>query len=142
MPKATQVNWQPISQMRLIAGMIKGSLDDTREHLGTLTKARDRPHVLDDATLDRVEQVHTEQMEFVDVYTQQISRWRTEKPSISQARALDQMEKQNQQLRIVTTDVLALARELRKGTIERVLGMSDIELGLQALLENRSSGRR
>ena len=52
------------------------------------------------------------------------------------------MEKQNQQLRIVTTDVLALARELRKGTIERVLGMSDLELGLQALLENRSSGRR
>ena len=142
MTKATQVNWQPISQLPLIAGMIKGSLDDTREHLGTLTKARDRPHVLDDATLDRVEQVHTEQMEFVDVYTQQISRWRTEKPSISQARALDQMEKQNQQLRIVTTDVLALARELRKGTIERVLGMSDIELGLQALLENRSSGRR
>ena len=27
-------------------------------------------------------------------------------------------------------DVLALARELRKGTIERVLGMSDVELGL------------
>jgi hypothetical protein len=142
MPKATQVNWQPISQMPLIAGMIKGSLDDTREHLGTLTKARDRPHVLDDATIDRIEQVHTEQMEFIDIYTRQISRWRTEKPSISQARALDQMEKQNQQLRIVTTDVLALAGALRKGTIERVLGMSDIELGIQALLASRPSGRR
>src|SRR5271167_4926843 len=54
MPKATRVNWQPISRMPLIAGMIKGSLDDTREHLGTLTKARDRPHVLDDTTIDRV----------------------------------------------------------------------------------------
>ena len=126
----------------LIAGMIKGSLDDTREHLGTLTKGRDRPHVLDDATIDRVEQVHAQQMEFVDIYTRQISRWRTENPSASQMRELDQMEKQNQQLRIVTTDVLALARELRKGTIERVLGMSDLELGLQALLGNRSSGRR
>jgi len=31
----------------------------------------------------------------------------------------------------VTADVLALARELRKGTIERVLRMSDLELGLQ-----------
>ena len=142
MPKATQVNWQPISQMRLIAGMIKGSLDDTREHLGTLTKARDRPHVLDDATLDRVEQVHTEQMEFVDIYTQQISRWRTEKPSDAQARELDRMEQQNQQLRGVTADVLALARELRKGTIERVLGMSDLKLGIQALLGSQVSGRR
>ena len=75
------------------------SLNDTREHLGTLTKARDRPHVLDDATIDRVEQVHTEQMEFVDIYTQQISRWRNEKPSAAQARELDRMDKQNQQLR-------------------------------------------
>ena len=142
MAKATQVNWQPISQMPLIAGMIKGSLDDTREHLGTLTKARDRPHMLDDATIDRIEQVHTEQMEFIDIYTRQISRWRMEKPSASQMRELDQMEKQNQQLRIVTTDVLALAGELRKSTIERVLGMSDLELGIQALLASRPSGRR
>ena len=77
MPNANQVNWQPISQMPLIGSMIDTALNDTREHLGTLSKAKDRPHVLDDATIDRVEQVHTEQMEFVDIYTQQISRWRT-----------------------------------------------------------------
>jgi hypothetical protein len=142
MPKAPQVNCQPISQMSLIAGMIKGSLDDTREHLGTLTKARNRPHVLDDATIDRVEQVHTEQMEFVDIYTQQISCWRTEKPSASQVRELDRMEKQNQQLREVTANVPTLAGELRKGTIERVLGMSDLELGIRALLGKGASGRR
>ena len=142
MPKANQVNWQPISQMPLISSMIDTSLNDTREHLGTLSKAKDRPHVLDDATIDRVEQVHTEQMTYVDIYTQQISRWRTEKPAASQARELDRMEAQNQQLRGVTADVLTLARELRKGTIERVLGMSDLELGIQAVLANRSSGRR
>ena len=66
MPKANQVN-----------SMIDTSLNDTREHLGTLSKAKDRPHVLDDATIDRVERVHTEQMNYVDIYTQQISRWRT-----------------------------------------------------------------
>ena len=85
MPKTNQVNWQPISQMPLIASMIDGSLNDTREHLGTLSKAKDRPHVLDDATIDRVEQVHTEQMDYVEIYTQQISRWRNEKPSAAQA---------------------------------------------------------
>ena len=31
--------------------------------------------------------------------------------------------------------------ELRKGTIERVLGMSDLELGIRHLLANRSSDR-
>ena len=142
MPKANHVNWQPISQMPLISSMIDTSLNDTCEHLGTLSKARDRPHVLDDATIDRVEQVHAEQMTYVDIYTRQISRWRTEKPSASQVRELDRMEKHNQQLREATANVLTLARELRKGTIERVLGMSDLELGLQALLGNQFSGRR
>lgn len=142
MPANDQMNWQPISQMPLIASMIDTALDDTREHLATLTNARAKPHVLDDATVDRVEKVHAEQMEFVAIYAQQIDRWRNEKPSASQTRTLDRMAAQNQQLRDVTGDVLALAGELRKGTIERVLGMSDFELGLQWLLENRSPPTR
>jgi len=141
MPKTNQVNWQLINQMPLISSMIDTSLNDTREHLGTLSKAKDRPHVLDDATLDRVEQVHGEQMDYVEIYTRQISRWRNEKPSAAQSRELDRMDEQNQQLRGVTADVLALASELRKGTIERVLGMSDLELGLQYLLGRQSSDR-
>jgi hypothetical protein len=127
--------------MPLISSMIDTSLNDTREHLGTLGEAKNRPHVLDDATIDRVEQVHAEQMEFVDIYTQQISRWRNEKPSAAQARELDRLDEQNQQLRGVTAEVLALAGELRKGTIERVLGMSDLELGLQYLLGRHSPDR-
>jgi hypothetical protein len=142
MPANDRVNWQPISQMMLIASMIDTSLDDTREHLATLTKAKARPNALDDATIERVEWVHTEQMEFVGIYTQQISRWRNEKPSASQTHALDRMATQNQQLHDVTTDVLALARVLRNGTIEQVLGMSDSELGLQSLLGNRPTPKR
>jgi hypothetical protein len=69
MSKANQVNWQPISQMPLISSMIDTSLNDTREHLDTLSKAKDRPHVLDDATIDRVEQAHAEQMDYVEIYT-------------------------------------------------------------------------
>jgi nitrogen-specific signal transduction histidine kinase len=142
MPHEDPVNWQPIRQMPLIARMIDDALDDTREHMKTLDEARVRPHVLDDATLDRLEQVHTEQLQFVDIYAQQISRWRTERPSKDQARELDRMEAQNGHLRAATADILALARELRKGTIERVMGMSDVELGLQALLGSRLPSRR
>ncbi len=142
MPHEDPVNWQPIREMPLIARMIDGALDDTREHLKTVAEARLRPHVLDDSTINRVERVHAEQMEFVDIYGQQISRWRTGKPSADQTRELDRMEAQNQQLRAATADVLALAAELRQGTIERVMGMSDLELGLQALLGSRGPDRR
>jgi hypothetical protein len=141
MPDADPVNWQPISQIPLIASMIDGALDDTRDHVGTLSEARARPHVLDDATIDRVEQVHTEQLEFVDIYDQQIVRWRTGKPTADQTRKLDRMEEQNRQLRALTIEVLALAGELRKGSIDHIMGMSDLELGLQALLGRRSADR-
>jgi hypothetical protein len=142
MAKTEPVNWQPISQLPLIASMISTSLTETREHLGTLTKAKDRPHVLDDATIDRVEQVHTEQMTFVGIYSQQIARWRAEKLPPAQVSELDRMDTQNQQLREATKAVLDLAGELRKGTIDRVLGMSDLELGLQAFLQTPLSGSR
>ena len=142
MPDADPVNWQPISQMSLIASMIDGALDDTRDHVGTLSEARSRPHVLDDATIDGVDRVHNEQLEYVDVYDQQISRWRTEMPSAAQTRELDRMEEQNRHLRAATMEVLALAGELRKGSIDRIMEMSDLELGLKALLGGRSAGRR
>lgn len=112
------------------------------DHIETLTKARTRPHGLDDAIIDRVERVHDEQLEFIDIYAQQISRWRNESLSPDQTHKLDQMEEQNRQLRGVTMEVLALARELRKGTIDRIIGMSDLELGLQALLGDRPASRR
>ena len=77
MPSSERVNWQPISQMPLVASMIDGALSDTADHIQTLTKARAQPHVLDDATIDRVERVHREQLEFVDIYAEQLRRWRT-----------------------------------------------------------------
>jgi len=122
--------------------LIDTALDDTREHIATLTKVRTRPHVLDDATIDRIQQVHTEQMEFVDIYAQQISRWQTQGPSAPQARELVRMNEQNGYLRAATAQVFALACELRKRTIERVIGMSDVELCLQALLGSRPDHQR
>ena len=142
MPHKDPVNWQPIGQMPLIASMIDGALIDTREHLATLSKARTQPHVLDDATIDRSERVHTEQLEFVAIYAQQISHWRRAARSAGQTRELDRIEEQNGHLRTATADVLALARELRKGTIDRIMGVSDLELGLQTLLGSQRPGRR
>jgi len=141
MPNTDPVNWQPIGQMPLIASMIDGALDDTSKHLQTLTGARTQPHVLDDATIDRVEQVHTEQMDFIDIYPADQPLACREALAIPNPRA-GPHGAQNRQLRAVTADVLALAAELRKGTIERVMDMTDLELGLQALLGTHPSGRR
>ena len=49
-------------------------------------------------------------------------------------RIFPRLEEKNRNLRRVTTEVLTLATELRKGTIDRIMAMSDLELCLQALL--------
>src|SRR5271156_488809 len=104
MHSSEPVNWQPISQMPLVASMIDGALNDTADHIQTLTKARTRPHVLDDATIDRVERVHGEQLEFVDIYAEQLRRWRDEARSAAQRQELDRLEVQNCRLRQVTAE--------------------------------------
>jgi hypothetical protein len=106
--------------MPLVASMIDGALSDTADHLQALTKARAQPHVLDDATIDRMERVHREQLQFVDIYAEQLRRWRDQGPSAARRQELDRLEEKNRDLRRVTTEVLTLATELRKGTIDRV----------------------
>jgi len=135
------VNWQPIGQMPLVASMIDSALNDTADHIQTLTEARARPHVLDDATIDRIERVHGEQLEFVDIFAEQLRRWRDEGPSAAQRQELDRLEEQNRRLRQVTKEALALAAELRKGTIDRIMAVSDLELGLQTLVGTLSPRR-
>ena len=142
MPNSDPVNWQPISQMPLITSMIDGTLENTREHLATLTSALSTPHLLDDATIDRSKRVHDEQLEFVGIYDQQIARWKATKPSAAVTTELDRMEVRNTELRDVTDQVLALGQQLRTGTIDRVLGMSDLELGLRAMRGDGFGRRR
>lgn len=55
---------------------------------------------------------------------------------------LNRMEEQNRRLGVVTNQVLPLVGELRQGSIGRVIGLSDLELGLQALLRGPSGRHR
>jgi len=83
--------------------------------------------------VDRIESVHREQLQFVEIYAEQLRRWRTENPSISRRRKLDHLETQNSRLCQMTPQVLALAVELRKGTIDPIMEKSGLELDLEAL---------
>ena len=133
-------HWQPITALPLIASLIDGELADGQEHHATLLAVRDRPYVLDDATVDRSIKLHAEQRDFLWVFAEQLARWRNEQLSSAQRRELDRLEGQLERLRAVLSDILALAEELKQGTIERVLAKSDRELGLEALL--RMTNRR
>jgi transposase-like protein len=127
------VTWQPLSALPLVSHLIDSALTDSAEHIETLTKVSTKPHVFDDAIVDRIERVHREQLHFVELYAEQLRRWRTENPSVAQRQQFDRLETHNSRLRQLTAQILVLAVELRKGTLDRIMEKSDLDLGLEAL---------
>lgn len=135
------VTWHPLAMMPTIAALIDQSIEDTCENLATLNEACTRPGSLDDATVDRIDRLYAKQEEFVAIYAKQIERWRAANPSSEQRRDLDTMAERNERLGDLTDEALALAQELREGTIDRIMSMSDLELGLMALTGRRPDER-
>jgi len=133
-----EVNWQPLSMVPMIGDMVAGALADSREHVLTLMEALGRPYTLADADLDRSHHIYTEQMEFVGIYTEQVARWRAVELSRDQRQAIDRIDADNGELSTVTYQVLALVDALRASTIEAIMKVSDLGLGLNATLHGMS----
>jgi len=137
MTDAASPNWQPISMLPTIAGIIDGELADAEEHYATLLQVRDKPHVLDDATVERSIKLHTEQLEFTWVFREQLDRWCRTDLITHEQEEIDRLFDQLERLRKVLTNILALANELKKGTIDKILTKSDLELGIEVLLRGK-----
>jgi hypothetical protein len=127
-------NWQPISMLATIASLIDEGLRDGREQYTTLLEARPKPHVLDDATIERTKRVNGESLEWCDAFDRQLARWRAQRLTDSQRAEVERLQGVQQELRLVLTQILELADELGSGTIERQLAKSDLELGLEYVL--------
>ena len=127
-------DWQPISMLATIASLSEEGLRDAREHYAMLLEARPKPHVLDDATIARTKRVNGESLEWCDVYDRQLARWQEQRLTGAQRTEVERLQGVQQELRLVLTQILELADELGKGTIERQLAKSDLELGLECVL--------
>jgi len=137
MTDTTRPNWQPISMLPTIAGIVDGELADAEEHYATLLQVRNKPYVLDDATLERSSKLHTEQLEFTWVFREQLERWHRTGLTTYEREEIDRLSAQLERLRMALTNILALADELKEGTIDKVLAKSDLELGIEVLLRGK-----
>ncbi|OKH42935.1 hypothetical protein NIES2101_32000 [Calothrix sp. HK-06] len=127
-------NWQPISMLPVIAHLIDDGIIDTQQQLSTLIEAEGKPYALDDYTVERVVKVYTEQKEFLNLYTEQLKKWKLSSPSVSQNQEIERLEKQLIKFRELNTKILGLVDELKEQTIEKLFAKSDEEIGLEALL--------
>ncbi|MCF8568476.1 hypothetical protein LLE49_27540 [Alicyclobacillus tolerans] len=72
--------------------------------------------------------------DILGLYEEQLRRWKGLSLKATQRIEIERLSGQLENLRTMITDILVLADELKKGTIERQLAKDDIELSLEALL--------
>ena len=134
MPKQPQPQWQPLSQLPLLAHHIDGMLSSAQEQYQRLLPAKAKPHILDDFTVNRVKKVFTDQQKDLRLFDEQLSRWSKGILSTQQRKEVERLQDQMLKLREQVTVILDLADQLGQGTIEKVMAKSDAELGLEFLL--------
>jgi len=126
-------NQLPISQLPLLATTLAGILENTEEQLQQFNEIRDKPHVLDDATVQRAQRLYRVQLQDMDLYENQADLWLAENPTASQQTMLDNMLMQIGQIRGQSQIILDLLTEIETGTIDRIMAMTDEEVGLYHL---------
>ena len=129
-----QPNWQPIKNMPMIANLIDSQLSDAKEQYTTFLEARNKPHVLNDSIVQRTIKVYTEQLDFTQVFEKQLLKWEKEEYLIPIIRTeLCRLQAQVKYSYKTLKDIIALAEELKMGTIEKVMEKSDLEIGIESL---------
>ena len=118
----------------MIASLIDGMVSDALGQWKTLQPAKQKPYVLDTALVGRIESAYSERLETTGLFREQLSRWQTESMSSEQESEVARLEKQVEKLQAVMSDILSLASELKKNTIDQILERDDLELGLEVLM--------
>lgn len=134
MERNQEPTWYPISALGLIGSLIDGQLDACQDQYQTLLEVKDRPYVLDDATVARLTKVYGETAEDLWVSDEQLARWSKENLTPAQRQEVQHLEHQILLLHEAVEAILTFAAGLKGRTIEALLAKSDLEVGLEWLL--------
>ena len=128
-----QPNYHPIENLWLVSQAIKGSITQARDLTKVLKEAEHQPHILDDSIINRAIKQYQEGLEFVPIYQEQLNRWKLLKLTDSQATLIDALQKDVDAMQVLYTEGLAMVKKMAEFTIDKVMGMSDLELALKVL---------
>ncbi|MBA3471058.1 MAG: hypothetical protein H0T53_15595 [Herpetosiphonaceae bacterium] len=137
-----EVQWQPLEMLPTFAFMLDDTVESTEDQLINLTQAHQRPASMDDATILRAERVYTEQREYLDLYAQQFQRWQAERLTPTQKHEITRLVGVVRRMITVTDQILTLIADIKPHTIDAIMRKSDVELGLEAVLDQRPPPRR
>lgn len=131
--------WQPIGELFYLGGLMDEDIDVAHEQRRLLKEAQSKPHVLDDAIMDRIDKLFTGHQEFIGIYTEQCRRWRQENTlNPKQESEVQRLETRLPEWRAIVDEILALHHEMKDYTIDKIMTKDDAELGAKIL--NRTAG--
>jgi hypothetical protein len=133
-PLGQQPQWQPISMLPVFTDLVDGMLAEAVVQLGNMRRAVDKPHVLDDATLNRVFELYNNQLDDQKLFMEQFFRWQQGQFSPAQAKEVERLVKQSATLKIVNEEILEIAGNIKHATIDKILAMDELELAIAVLL--------
>ena len=135
--------WRPVTDMPMVTYAIDGMLETATENYATLQEAIPKPYILDDYTVNRVIKVFTTQQEDLPLFDEQLRRWKaTPTLTSTQSQEVERLLIQLGQLQGTISKILALAKDLKKGTIEAQLSKTDLQIGLEALMKPPTPKRK
>ena len=109
-----------IDKLPLFTEMIMGTIQNTEEQFQSFMAARHKPHVLDDAIVDRALRLYQAQLADIALHERQMQWWLSESLSDAQRFQVKDLLAKLPGLRERTQALLDLLAELRLGTIDRL----------------------
>ena len=104
----------PVAHWALFAELLEGHVEDADTLSASFESARARPHVLDDATLDRVEHQYREmERETITGYAWQFARWERAVLTPAERTGLKRTRQLLSDYELRSARVLAVVVELR-----------------------------
>jgi hypothetical protein len=119
-------NWQPVATLPIFGEMIEGKLSAARDMQFLLNRARNKPHVLDDETVDRIVRLYSEQRDDHWFLEHQLNRWRDEELDQEQAARVQELIGMAGELQENNQAILDLVGSIQGMTIEKILAMDPL----------------
>ncbi len=132
-----QPNWYPLDLLSRYLNLSKDQLSVAQNQLQNLISCKNRPHILDDQTINKITQVCNTQNESTSIYIEQCNKWRKQNPNDEQLSNIINVENNIKQVEVINNQILDLIKNnFKDRTIDSIFQKSDFELGLDFLRGN------
>ena len=116
-----------------MAALIDDILENTEEQYQTFSEIKDKPHVLDDAIVERTIKLYRTQLENVSLFEEQIRLCSSSALTFRQRQEVDRLAAEVAELQKKSEAILKLMNTMKDGTIDKILAKDDVAIALDVL---------